>query len=174
MRAVVVYESMYGNTHLIAEAIGAGLRSAGEVAVVHVDHALPELLEPADLLVVGGPTHGHAMTRETTRQSAVDDAHKPGSTLTLDPDAEGEGLREWFDALGSLDCAAAAFDTRFDMAAALTGRASKGIKKRLAHHGLHLVAPPESFFVVKGNTLEDGEAARAEDWGRTLAEAVTS
>ena len=34
MRAVVVYESMYGNTHLIADAIGAGLEAAFDVRVV--------------------------------------------------------------------------------------------------------------------------------------------
>jgi len=171
MRAVVVYESMFGNTHLIADAIGAGLRSFGDVTVVPVEHATPDLVEQAELLVVGGPTHGHSMTRESTRQSAVDQAQKPDSDLTLDPDAEGEGLREWFDALGSVDCAAAAFDTRVDLAPVLTGRASKGIKKRLVRHGLHLVAEPESFFVEKDNTLHAGEAARAEAWGRSLAEA---
>ncbi len=37
MKAVVIYESMYGNTHLIADAIAEGLRTHGEVAVVPVD-----------------------------------------------------------------------------------------------------------------------------------------
>jgi len=174
MRAVVVYESMYGNTHVVATAIGRGLTPIGEVDVVPVEQATAELLATADLLVVGGPTHGHSMTRESTREAAVRDAQKPDSTLTLDPDAEGEGLREWFDELGTLACAAAAFDTRFDMAATLTGRASKGIKKRLEHHGLRLLTPPESFFVQKGNTLEDGETARAETWGAQLATALTA
>ena len=39
MRAVVVYESMYGNTHGIAEAIGAGLKTAFDVSVVPVAQA---------------------------------------------------------------------------------------------------------------------------------------
>lgn len=172
MRSVVVYESMFGNTHLIAEAIARGLRASGEVTVVPVEEATPDVLGTADLLVVGGPTHAHSMSRPSTRQSAVEQAHQPDSDLTLDPDAEGEGLREWFDELGSLTCAAAAFDTRIDLAAALTGRASKGIKKRLAHHGLDVVAKPESFFVEKDNTLHAGEADRAEAWGRSLAAAM--
>src|SRR6266496_2726203 len=46
MRAVVVYESMYGNTHRIAEAIGAGLEAAFDVRVVPVSHAEPDALGP--------------------------------------------------------------------------------------------------------------------------------
>jgi flavodoxin len=54
MRAVVVYESMYGNTHLIADAIGAGLETAFDVRVVSVTQAKPEVIAEADLVVVGG------------------------------------------------------------------------------------------------------------------------
>ena len=172
MRSLVVYESMYGNTHMVANAIGRGLAPAGPVDVVPVGRATPELLAEADLLVVGGPTHGHAMSRPTTRKGAVDDAHKPEKDLTLDPDAEGEGLREWFDTLTEVKAVGAAFDTRFDMSALLTGRASKGIAKRLHKHGVELIAEPESFFVEKGNTLELGEADRAESWAAGLAAKV--
>jgi flavodoxin len=66
MRAVVVYESMYGNTHQVAEAIGAGLGGAFEVSVVPVSKAGPAVLADADLVVVGGPTHLHAMSRAAT------------------------------------------------------------------------------------------------------------
>ncbi len=174
MRAVVVYESMYGNTHLIADAIGEGLAGSCEVAVVAVGDATPEVLETADLVVVGGPTHAHGMTREGTREAAVADARKPDRGLVLDADAEGEGLREWFDALPEMKVAAAAFDTRFDLAAALTGRASKGISKRLRRHGFDEIADPESFFVERGNTLEPGEADRARAWGGVLARSLAA
>jgi len=79
MRAVVVYESMYGNTHQVAEAIGAGLRSSFEVSVVPVSEAGPAVLADADLLVVGGPTHVHGMSRTSTRKAAVEAADKPAS-----------------------------------------------------------------------------------------------
>src|SRR6516162_8654614 len=101
MKAVVVYESMYGNTHLVADAIAEGLRVEGEAVVVPVQEAVPELLAIADLFVVGGPTHVHAMSRATTRKAAVDAAQKPENELTVDPDAEGPGLRDWFDELGA-------------------------------------------------------------------------
>jgi hypothetical protein len=176
MRAVVVYESMYGNTHLIADAIGDGLRNGNdaEVSVVSVHDATTELLRDADLVVVGGPTHAHGMTRESTRQAARADADKPERELVLDPDAEGPGLRDWFDALGRTTGRAAAFDTRLDAPAALTGRASRGIARKLRHHGFMLVTDPESFFVTRHNHLEPQEAEHAKEWGAHLAGVMAS
>ena len=58
-----------------------------------------------------------------------------GRSVVLDPDAEGPGLRDWFEALGQISARAAASDTRFDLPAAITGRASKGIARKLRHHG---------------------------------------
>ena len=67
MRAVVVYESMFGNTHVIADHIAEGLRTAAEVTVVAVHDAAVELIDSADLLVVGGPTHVHGMSSQRSR-----------------------------------------------------------------------------------------------------------
>ena len=171
MKAVVIYESMYGNTHLIANGVAEGLRSRGEVVVVPVDEADGSLVESADLVVVGGPTHAHGMSRPSTRKGAVEAAEKPGSELVLDPDAEGAGLREWFEALQPLVKHAAAFDTRVDMPTVLTGRASKGIAHKLRQHGATLVCEPESFLVTKDNHLEPSEEAHAREWGTRLAAA---
>lgn len=168
MKAVVIYESMYGNTHLIADAIAEGFRSQGEAAVVPVDDAEPALVGCADIVIVGGPTHAHGMSRPATRKGAVEAAEKPDSELVLDPDAEHEGLREWFESLGDVLTNAAAFDTRIDMPAAITGRASKGIAKKLQHHGATLVCEPESFFVTKDNHLPPNEETRAQEWGAHL------
>jgi hypothetical protein len=89
----------------------------------------------------------------------------------MDPDAFGEGLRDWFREIGDRtdDQRAAAFDTRMEGPVAFTGRASKGIAKRLRHHGYDLVAEPESFVVTKENHLVDEEIARARHWGEQLA-----
>ena len=171
MRAVIIYESMYGNTHAVADAIATGL-GLEDVEVVPVSHASHELVAGADLLVVGGPTHVHGMVRDTSRRAALEDAAKPERGLTLDPDAEGQGLRDWFDACGRLDVPAAAFDTRMHGPAALTGRASKGIAKRLERHGCTLVAEPESFLVTRDNHLTDDERSHAHRWGQELGTAV--
>ncbi len=174
MRAVVIYESMYGNTHRIAEAIGEGLRESGEAEVVSVHEADGQLIDGADLIVVGGPTHAHGMSRSSTRQGAVEAVDKPGSDLVLEPDAAGEGIREWLEALATTGARAAAFDTRVDMAPVITGRASKGIAKQLRHHGFDLVAEPMSFLVTKETHLELDETERARGWGQLLAESVTT
>jgi len=173
MKAVVIYESMYGNTHLIANAIAEGLRKHGEAIVVPVDEADAALVATADLLVVGGPTHAHGMSRPTTRKGAATAAEKPGSNLEMDPDAMGLGLREWFATLGDIETNAAAFDTRFDFPAALTGRASKGIARKLRRHGAELIAEPHSFFVAKDNHLEPTEQTRAQEWGSQIGTAVS-
>ena len=175
MRAVVVYESMYGNTHLVAQGIADGLQSVDGVdaTVVAVSHASEAELGRADVVVVGGPTHVHGLSRPSTRKAAAEDARKPDRDLELEPDAEGDGLREWFDSAAGLPARAAAFDTRMEAPAVITGRASKGIAKRLRHHGCELLDEPHSFLVTKDNHLEDHEIDEARSWGRRLGVAVT-
>jgi Flavodoxin len=168
MRAVVIYESMYGNTHLVAAAIANGLAGIADVEAVSLEDANVDLLRGADLVVVGGPTHVHGMSRESTRQAAVEAATK-SEDLELDPDAPGMGLREWFASLPPFSADAAAFDTRLEAPAIITGRASKGIARRLRKHGFDVVVEPESFLVTKQNTLVDGEADRARAWAERLA-----
>jgi hypothetical protein len=174
MRAVVVYESMYGNTHLVADAIGAGLETAFDVWLVPVSQADPAVLDGAALVVVGGPTHVHGMSRESTRKAAVEAADKPASPLNLEPDAAGPGLREWFASLGHYPVKAAAFDTRMHAPAALTGRASKGVARLLRAHGFEVIAEPESFLVTKQDRLEPHETTRAREWGTKLAASIAT
>ncbi|MGZ4632256.1 MAG: flavodoxin family protein [Actinomycetes bacterium] len=175
MHTLIVFESMYGNTHTVAEKIAEGLAPRGDVTVVPAYDVTDDLVAWADIVVVGGPTHAHGVTSAATRKSAREAAAKPGSGLSLDPDSGGPGLRDWFDGLGDAQGKrAAAFDTRIDMAAVLTGRASRGIAQRLRRHGFKLVVQPESFLVDKHNTLLAGEADRAVQWGARLADVLTA
>jgi hypothetical protein len=172
MRAVVVYESMYGNTHHVADAIGAGLGAAFDVSVVPVSQASQAVLADADLIVAGGPTHMHAMSRPRTRKFAAEAANKPVSPLEIEPGALGPGLREWFASLVWHPVKAAAFDTRLHGPAAMTGRASKGIARMMRTHGFDVIAEPESFLVTKQDRLEPGEISRAREWGTRLAASI--
>ena len=143
MRAVVVYESMFGNTHVVADHIAEGLKIRFDVTVVAVADATPDTLSGVDLLVVGGPTHVHGMSSKRSRTAARDMA-TPSSDLILDPAAEGTGVRDWTDQLDTVDHqSAAVFDTRVDASPLLTGRASKRIAHRLRDRGCQLVAAPE-------------------------------
>jgi hypothetical protein len=93
--------------------------------VVPVTSAGAHILDGADLVVVGGPTHTHGMSRPGTRKMAGKHAGKPGSEVELVPDAvSGPGVREWLASLGRLEVAGAAFDTRLQELPAFTGRAS--------------------------------------------------
>lgn len=167
MKALVVYESLYGNTADIGEAIAASLRAHGvEVDAGPISRVDPVTAGGVDLLVVGGPTHAHGMSRAATRKAALEDE----KNTFAEPNA-GQGLREWLSRLpageGRL---AAAFDTRFDKPRILTGSAAKGIANRLEGHGYRLVEAPESFFVTTENQLGPGQKEHAEMWGARIAE----
>ena len=167
MKAMVVYESVYGNTRAIAEAIAEGLGGAEVIPVSQAD-ARPD----AGLLVVGGPTHMHGMTSGRTRRVAADAAHEDGTHV--EPEAVAEpGLRSWLRDLPNVSAAhAASFDTRLDRSAWFTGAAAHGIARRLRRHGYEIVGS-ESFLVQDSEgPLEDGELSRARAWGGELAVSV--
>ena len=170
MHALVVYESMFGNTRAIAEAVAVGLREAADVTVVPVRAVTPELVRDADLLVVGGPTHAHGMSSTQSRKGSPE--YSTRFELPLEPGWDEIGLRDWFAALPEGSGRGAAFDTRADINHLLSGRASRGIADRLRKHGYRLVADPESFLVDKQNRLLPEEIERATTWGATLLQAA--
>ncbi len=165
MNALVVYESMYGNSRAIAEAVAEGL---GGAKVCPVQRA-GELDEQPDLLVAGGPTHMHGMTTTHSRKMAADGAKEDGAIV--EPGATEEpGLRQWLRDLPKAGGApAASFDTRLDRAPAFTGAAARGIARRLRGRDYRVLAH-ESFLVDDSEgPLADGELERARAWGAELA-----
>jgi hypothetical protein len=172
MRALIVYETMYGSTRTVAEHIALGLADRFDATLVPVAEATSELVADADLLVCGGPTHAHGLSRPGTRRMAVDGARKDQS-LEVVPGAAGPGLREWTESLERREgVIAAAFDTRIDGPSVLTGRAAKAIARRLHRRGYTLAVAPGSFLVDKTNHLLADQPARAKAWGAALAVAA--
>lgn len=164
MKALVVYESFFGNTERVARAIKEGLSGQCEVELVDVAQAAELDTEPFDLLVVGGPTHAFSMSRVSTREEAVNKGASQGSTSF--------GLREWLEHLrkGRHSERVAAFDTRVSRVRHLPGSAAKGAAKVARGLGYPTAAQAESFYVADvSGPLLDGELERAHAWGEWLA-----
>jgi hypothetical protein len=171
-RALVVYESVFGDARTIAQAIADGLAASIPADVVPAADA-PGAIDPdVVLLVVGGPNHAFGMPRPATRESAV---KQYGADI---PDT-GTGLHEWLERLRSPGerIFAAAFDTRGSDHPMLSkmDHAARTEEKLLGGLGAKLVAPAEHFFVTapKG-PLAEGEEGRARTWGASLAQQVAS
>jgi hypothetical protein len=188
MRAVVIFESIFGNTKAVAEAIADGLRGRFELSVAEVG-AAPNLiglrrdlgltgprralgsLVGIDLLVVGGPIHAWSLTRKTTRKAAREQA----AAAQVEPPSTGIGLREFLHDLPSAPetgIAAAAFDTAIRTSWFPSGSAANPAARRLEAHGYTLLVKPEHFYVSgTEGPLEPGELERARAWGTGLADA---
>lgn len=159
MSVLVVYESMWGNTRAVAEAVVRGL---GEGELVDVADAPVSVPEAVDLLVLGGPTHAFSMSRGNTRRDAVQQGAPPGH--------EERGLREWLAGMPPSErIDVATFDTRVTKVRRLPGSAAKAAGKEVRRHHLGRLVAVESFYVDDtAGPLHEGEVARAEAWGASL------
>jgi len=166
MNVEIVYESMFGATRQIAEALAEGMHPAATVTLVNVNDADPTFPE-ADLVLVGGPTHVHGMSRHETRDQAVAWSRDPDRHLKLEPGAPGIGIRDWLDGVTGPFGRFLAFDTRADAARLLSGSAATHIQKQLRRAGGEPIGESESF-LVHDNGLEAGELARARAVGASL------
>jgi len=159
MKALVVYDSFFGNTEKVAcavgDAIGQALASQADVQTLRVGDVKPEHLKGLGLLIVGSPTRAFSASPAT---------------------------KAWLKALSPNSLRGvqvAAFDTRADMnemnSRALTtfvklfGYAAEPIANSLTKRGGTLVIPAEGFFIVdKEGPLKDGELARATSWAQQI------
>jgi flavodoxin len=160
MRALVVYESMFGNTERVAREVAEGLAAHAIVEVRPIAEAPLEPDEALDLVVVGGPTHAFSLSRPSTRE----DARRQGAGAG----ADGPGLREWLDGLhaGAHHPRVAAFDTRVTKVRRIPGSAARKAAKVTGKLGYLSAERPESFFVEDTDgPLSDGELERARAWG---------
>jgi hypothetical protein len=168
MLAVVIFESMFGNTQTIAGAVAEGLAQFMTVDVVEVGRARTVVTDDVDLLVLGAPTHAFGLSRQQTRDDA---AGREGAR----PTAPWMGIREWLaDAdRRSASSRAAAFDTR--IRGHVPGSAARAAARRLHRLGFRLIAAPESFYVTDvAGPLVPGETERAREWGARLGAAIAA
>jgi flavodoxin len=167
MRALVVYESMFGHTEQVARAIAEGLSLHGDPEVRKVESLVGHVGAGYDLIIIGGPTHAFSMSRASTRVDAIERGATHGS--------QSLGIREWLEHLGRhpLGALVATFDTRVQHVRRLPGSAAKAAARRLRVLGFEAAAPPESFYVMDvDGPLAQGELDRAKAWGATVARAA--
>lgn len=148
MKALVVYDSVYGNTEKIARAVAEAITPSGEVKVLRAVEANPSELESIDLLIVGSPVHGGRPT------PAVQDFLNKMAQQSLK------------------DIKVAAFDTRATSKfAKIFGNAAGRIAGQLTKKGGVLTVSAEGFFVTgtKG-PLKEGELGRAAAWAKGILE----
>ena len=163
VKALVVYESLFGNTEQVARSIKAGLAEHADVELMEVAEAREVGTRAFDLIVLGGPTHAFSMTKPSTREEAVGRGASHGSATY--------GLREWLEHLhkGSHTELVATFDTRVRKVRRLPGSAARGAAKIVRGLGYSSAAHAESFYVEDVNgPLLDGELDRARAWGEWL------
>lgn len=162
MRALLVYESMFGNTERVARAVAHGLGMRMTVTVVRATAGESPAVSAGDLLVVGAPTHALTMPVPATRQQAA--------ARTDDEIDVSVGIREYLASVPvGVRRSVATFDTRHRRMRYLPGSAARAAGRMLSRAGCHLLVPPQSFYVAgMAGPLLPGELDRAADWGEQL------
>jgi flavodoxin I len=148
MRALVIYDSVYGNTEKVARAIADAVTRLVEVKVLRAGEANPAELASIDLLIVGSPVHGGRPTPSV--QDFLNKVDQPSL----------KGIK------------VAVFDTRATSKfAKIFGNAAGRMAGQLTKKGSVLVVSPEGFFVTgtKG-PLREGELERAAAWAKGILE----
>ena len=146
MNALVVFDTKYGNTEQVANAIAEGLKPHFSVRVEKVEQMAELNAQGVNLLLVGGPTQ------------MADISPALRELLEATPEGALSGVH------------VAAFDTRYHMPVEESGSAAQKIAPVLRKLGGELLVPPESFFVLGGEgPLEEGDIERAARWGAEIA-----
>ena len=157
MKALLVYDSFFGNTERIAQSIGNALGPPEDVGILRVGNVRPEQLAGLKLMIVGSPTR----------------AFRPSPAVT--------NFLKSIPKNGLKGVKVAAFDTRMTeeeinsavfilrILVNIFGYAARPISDRLVKKGGQLIVPPEGFFVhgTEG-PLKEGELERASDWAKQI------
>jgi flavodoxin I len=146
MKALIIYDSVFGNTEQVARAIGKALGSQKDIKTLQASSVKPEQLTGLELLIVGSPTQAGRPTQ------VIQDF------LKKVPEAAVSGIN------------VASFDTRLSSRlVGIFGYAAGKIADSLKRKDGTLIASPEGFFVKgKKGPLKEGELERAVDWAKQI------
>jgi len=164
MKAVVVYESLWGNTAAIARAIAEGIGSGAQA--LSTAQASSAAISGAALIVAGAPVLGFRLPSDKMLKMI---GETPGKNPVA-PDLSQPSMRSWLDTLPKGSGRSAAFETRIWWS---PGGATAAIVRGLESAGYRPIAKPRRFIVKgKNGPLRDGELERARLWGAELAQAM--
>ncbi len=167
MKAIVVYESYWGNTAAAARAVAEGL---GEGArALSTSEASAEAMAGVKLVVAGSPIIAFGLPSEKTRR---DMGARPDKKAPRPPDLSQAPLRSWLETLPDADpesrARCAAFETGFKLS---PGGSATPILKMLTGKGYTPIAKKQRFLVQTSyGPLKEGELERAKAWGAALAQ----
>jgi len=154
-KILIVYDSVYGNTRQIAQAIHQAFVAKTEAGLMNIQEAKTDDLTSCSLLILGSPT------QKFSSMPAVK------TLLNRVPSNGLQGIR------------AAAFDTRIAVSdinssvgrffVGRFGYAAESMAKMLVKKGAELIVPPEGFLVqgTEGPIKAD-ELTRAGEWGEKI------
>jgi hypothetical protein len=164
MKAVVVYESLWGNTAAIARAIAEGI--GPEALALSTAEASAAAVADADLIVAGAPLLGFRLPTEKMRDGI---RTSPGK-CPAPPDLSHPSLRSWLEKLPAGHGRSAAFETRFRWS---PGGATAEIIRGLERAGYRSEGKGMRFMVTgRCGPLREGEEERARKWGMELAKSA--
>lgn len=155
MKTVVIYDSVFGNTKIVAETIGNTLKNQCETQIVHVDQISPAHLKQTDLLILGSPTRGFEPTKPVVNYlKGIHQKDYPAIKIAV-------------------------FDTRMDIVKVnnkiltffvkIRGYALDTMEKIVRKNGFSIFHPGEGFFVEDSEgPLSTGEQQRAETWANSV------
>ncbi len=169
MKAIVVYESYWGNTASVAQAIAEGL-GAGTRAMSTAE-ANEEALAGVGLIVAGSPIIAFSLPSEKTRNNML---AKPDKKAPSPPDLSHPSMRTWLVDLPQAGesgegaaVRAAAFETGFRLS---PGGSAGKILRMLEEKGYRPIAKKQRFLVEASyGPMKEGELDRARAWGAELA-----
>ncbi len=153
MKTLIIYDSFFGNTEVIAKAIGKYFK-AEETLVIRIADFNPEYLKGISTIIIGSPTRGF----------------RPTELISKFINEQGQKL---------IGLNFAVFDTRIEINTIKSGIARFIVKnggyaantmaKKISKLGANLLVPAEGFLVTgEQGPLKEGETERAENWGKEI------
>ncbi len=152
-KALVVYDSLFGNTRKIAEAIKEGLDNQYDSKLMSVKDVKLTDINSIQLLILGSPTHGGRYSEAvkaffaTLRDDSLEGIRASSFDTSIPVDGKG-----WF----------------IRLLIKMFGYAAPRISRELTKKGASIVSS-ETFWVLdREGPLKDGETERARSWAAGL------